>query len=331
MCPKLLGWFIYVFACLDSGFLSEEVTSATPQEEVVAGVTPQALLRAMTEQQQQAMAAQNRVQQEVMEQYQQQARQTSQPVFSAVQNLWFESRRVGKRGPPSTAGFSSTGLTTPPGGAEAHGDAPMSDAAAGSADPVTPLFQPLHYDDASSVALTAAQTGVDVNNKEALENWLDEPVGTRRAVLETVRAYHVGVIRGEMYNLIAQVEGVIKSLDDRLLQQQQDLHWLTSECRTEQKRVSGLQVLLTGWDPKMTPEERHFMINWMMQQVEFFRAWLGRRGVKDFKPEHVFYNVLQADPATPPSGSQWSTITTLTFKAWDLRSEFMKAFGGNFL
>ena len=101
----------------------------------------------------------------------------------------------------------------------------MSDAqpATGSADPVTPLFQPLHYDDSSSLALTAAQVGVDANNHEAVENWLDEPIQTRRSVFETVRAYHVGVIRGEMYNLISQVEGVIKSLDDRLLQQQQDL------------------------------------------------------------------------------------------------------------
>ena len=52
--------------------------------------------------------------------------------------------------------------------------------------------------------------------------------------------------------------------------------------------MSGLQVLLTGWDPKMNPEERHFMIHWMMQQVEFFRAWLSRRGVTDLDPEHVF-------------------------------------------
>ena len=312
------------------------VAAATPpvsffKKRIALEATPQDLSRAMADQHQQAMQAQSHNQQQVLEQYQQQVRQTSQPVFSAVQNLWFESRRVQKRGPPSTAGFSSTGLASPQHEAgDTATDAPMSDAqpATGSAEPATPLFQPLHYDDSSSLALTAAQVGVDPNNREALESWLDERIETRRSVFETVRAYHVGVIRGELYNLISQVEGVIKSLDDRLLQQQQDLFWLTSECRTEQKRVSGLQVLLTGWDPKMNPEERHFMIHWMMQQVEFFRAWLNRRGVTDLDPEQVFYNVLQVDPATPPSGSQWSTITILTFKAWDLRREFMSAFGG---
>ena len=78
----------------------------------------------------------------------------------------------------------------------------------------------------------------------------------------------------------------------------------------------------------MNPTERHFMINWMLQQVSFIRTWLQRRGVSDFDPESVFFNVLQVDPATPPSGSQWSTITILTFKAWDLREKIMADFGG---
>ena len=93
------------------------MAEATPldcfvKERIALEATPLGPGQAMDEQHQQAMQAQSHNQQQVLEQYQQQVRQTSQPVFSAVQNLWFESRRVQKRGPPSTAGFSSTGLAT---------------------------------------------------------------------------------------------------------------------------------------------------------------------------------------------------------------------------
>ena len=267
--------------------------------------------------------------QRVMSQYQEMAGHTDTPVYAASQSLWFSTRRAQKRGPPSTAGFSSTGLDTPmedvtteAGGAEASSATPPPAA-------TTRLFQPVPFDDEASVALTAAESGVNANDPGAVQQWLDAPVTTRRDVFQTVRAYHTSVIRNEMYNLVTQVESVIRNLDDRIIRQQADLTWLTSECRAEQKRQSGLQVLLTGWDPDMSPEDRHFMICWMMQQVEFFRVWLQRRGVQDTDPEHVFYHVLQVDPATPPSGSRWSTITILTFKSWDLRKSFMTSFGGS--
>ena len=278
------------------------------------------------------MARQLALQEEAMKQWHTQQQQVSQPVFQATQSLWFEQRRSMKRGPPSAMGISSTGLSTPQVASSERADTDMPETApaapSSSTTPQTSLFQPLQYDSDAATQLTAAECGVNPNDPEKVREWLATPIQTRQDVMDTIRGYHVGVIRGEMYNLVSQIGNVIKALDDRMLKQQEDLFWLTSECRIEQKRSCGLQVLLTGWDPAMNPTERHFMVNWMLQQVSFIRTWLQRRGVSDFDPESVFFNVLQVDPATPPSGSQWSTITILTFKAWDLREKFMADFGG---
>ena len=149
-------WYKFFIACNVTLFFQEGVVAeATPldcfvKERITLEATPLGLGQAMDEQHQQAMQAQSHNQQQVLEQYQQQVRQTSQPLFFAVQNCWFENRRVQKRGPPSTPGFSSTGLATPHQETDQHGetttDAPMSDTqpATGSADPVSPLFHPLH-------------------------------------------------------------------------------------------------------------------------------------------------------------------------------------------
>ena len=244
-------------------------------------------------------------------------------VTEGYQQMWFEQRKQMKRGPPSASGISSTGLTTP----QEDQDMAQPEPASGSNESLRP-FNPFNIDREVATTLTAAEAGVEANDPQAVQAYLGGAVTTRKDVFDIVRNYHTGVIRSELYNLITQMECVVKNLDDRILRNTTELHWLSSESRTEQKRSCGLQVLLTGWDPTMTPEERHFMVSWMLQQVGFIRTWLERRGYSDLSAEQVFLNVLQVDPATPPSGSQWSTITILTFKAWDLRKEFMNAFGG---
>ena len=243
-------------------------------------------------------------------------------VTEGYQQMWFEQRKQMKRGPPSAAGISSTGLTTP----QEDQDMAQPEPASGSNESLR-LFNPFNIDREVATTLTAAEAGVEANDPQAVQAYLGAAVTTRKDVFDIVRNYHTGVIRSELYNLITQMECVVKNLDDRILRNTTELHWLSSESRTEQKRSCGLQVLLTGWDPTMTPEERHFMVSWMLQQVGFIRTWLERRGYSDLSAEQVFLNVLQVDPATPPSGSQWSTITILTFKAWDLRKEFMGSLG----
>ena len=48
------------------------------------------------------------------------------------------------------------------------------------------LFQPITLDANAALTVTAAHARVDVNNPQALRQWLDEPVGSRRQVLDTV-------------------------------------------------------------------------------------------------------------------------------------------------
>ena len=251
-------------------------------------------------------------------------------LYQTKQQSWFEEQRVKKRGPPSTVGITSSGLTTP------QEDVPMeqveatrTEAPAGGSTQER-LIQPFDVDQPTSYELTAIQAGVDARDQAQMQAWLQGPITTRQEVLETVRAYHTGVIRTEIQQMVMQVETVVKGLNDRILRQHDHLRWLTTESRMDQKKLCGVQVLLNGFDSKMGPEDRLFMISWMFEQVEYFRSYLKLRDYNTESPtaNYVFLNVLQSEPATPPSGGDYSSITIITFKSWDLRSQFMQMFGG---
>ena len=234
-------------------------------------------------------------------------------LYQTKQQSWFKAQRVKKRGPPSTVGISSSGLTTP------QEDVQMESAEAPRTE--APMEGPTP---------ARLQAGVDASDPAQMQTWLQGPITTRQEVLETVRAYHTGVIRTEMQQMIMQVETVVNGLNDRLLRQRDHLRWLTTESRMDQKKLRGVQVLLNGFDPKMGPEDRLYMISWMFEQVEYFRSYLKLRAYDTESPtaNYVFLNVLQSEPATPPSGGDYSSITIITFKSWDLRSQFMQMFGG---
>ena len=192
------------------------------------------------------------------------------------------------------------------------------------------LIQPFDVDQPASYELTAIQAGVDARDPAQMQTWLQGPITTRQEVLETVRAYHTGVIRTEIQQMVMQVETVVKGLNDRLLRQHEHLRWLTTESRMDQKKLCGVQVLLNGFDAKMGPEERLYMISWMFEQVEYFPSYLKLLAYDTESPtaNYVFLNVLQSEPATPPSGGDYSSITIITFKSFHLRSQFMQMFGG---
>ena len=104
---------------------------------------------------------------------------------------------------------------------------------------------------------------------------------------------------------------------------------MASENRALQKQSAALMVILTGWDTSMSPSERLFMVNWMLEQITHVQAFLQQRGWANFDGEYKYLNVLSADPSTPPAGAQkWSSVTLLSFKSWDLRKAFMEAYGG---
>ena len=244
-------------------------------------------------------------------------------VYNAQQRLWFETRQ--KRGPPSTAMSS---LATPGETMEVEGPGSNPQATTPATPPT--LFQPVPLATEAAFQMTAAQAGVDINNSEQIRHWMQQPVTTRQEVLETMRNYHVGVIRPEIYHLISQVETVIASIDDRLIKTQDSLQWLASENRAAQKRESGLMVVMTGFDQKMSPQERLEQINWMLGEIEEVKQFLFHRCYNASDSCKYYYlSALQCEPSTPPAGeNRWSSVTTLLFRSWDLRRAFMAVFGG---
>ncbi|CAE7328939.1 unnamed protein product, partial [Symbiodinium sp. CCMP2456] len=221
--------------------------------------------------------------------YEQQRSMTGAEVYAAQQRLWFETRH--KRGPPSTAVSS---LATPQ--VEQDADMTAAEPATGTAATQPRLFQPITMTTEAAYQVTAGQRGVDINDSAQMAQYLATPLTTRAQVLETIRDYHVSVIRPEMYNLVTQMESVLATLDDRLLRQQE-----------------------------MPPTDRLEMINWMLGRVEEVRQFLMARQYNATDSCNLWYlSALQVDPGTPPAGEgKWSSATTLLFKSWDLRRAFM--------
>ena len=86
----------------------------------------------------------------------------------------------------------------------------------------------------------------DINDANAVQAWLSGTVTTCADVLKTIRAYHDGVIRPELFHYINQVEKVVATLDDRIAIHQENLHWFAFENRVHQKRKCGLTATLSG-------------------------------------------------------------------------------------
>ena len=263
---------------------------------------------------------------QVNAQYQTQATVVANPAYAAAQNLFWEQRR--KRGPPTPA-ISSTGLATPSG---------QDDTAAEAAPTTTPppqqpqisMFQPVVLEAEVAYQATALSMGVDTQDQAATNAWMATPLTTRKDVLETIRHYHTAVVRPELYNMINQVESTLLRFDDRILRNTQELSWLTTENRQEQRRASALMVLLTGFPATTTPQQRLYMVNWMLAQPEGLKKFVTERGHSAPEAALTMLNVLATDPTTPPAGQdKYSSITLLQFKSWDARKAFMDMYGGS--
>ncbi|CAE7443102.1 unnamed protein product [Symbiodinium pilosum] len=257
-------------------------------------------------------------------QYSQQAAVVGQPVHQAAQQMFWEQRR--KRGPH--AGLFLDGDA---GGATDRAEPnTVPQPPQSTTTPGTGLFQPVVLETDVAYQSTANSMGVDIRDQTAMESWLGEQITTRVQVLQTIRHYHTAVIRPELYNLINQVETTLLNFDDRLLRQNRELQWLCSDNRAEQRRASGMTVLLTGFPATSPPAERHFMINWMLAQVDSLKTFLRQRGNDpDSGSDFIMFQVLTADPTTPPAGSErWSTVCMIHFKSWESRSAFMAQYGG---
>ena len=183
------------------------------------------------------------------------------------------------------------------------------------------------------ISHTSSELGVDINDHTAVQAWLGQPVSCNQQVYNLVRAYHRHVIRPEYYNLVVQLEQSSKGVEDEVFQAKQELQWMAQDNRQQQKQLSGLQVLTSGWPQHLKPDERHYMIGWMLAQVPRVYTFMKERGmVTDHTAKEMprYLNVLQTDPTTIPTGNDfYSSMTILLFKSWDLRSAFMERYGGS--
>ncbi|CAE7580516.1 unnamed protein product [Symbiodinium necroappetens] len=261
-----------------------------------------------------------------MQQFQDMRGRFSRPDYTAVQQEFWEQQRRNKRSAPTPL---QSGLTTPQGGGQSSQTAPPQ----GASEDGPSLLQPFSFEDSTAVGLTAATHGVDINDQTAIKNCLAKPVQNNQQVFEMVRSYHRAVIPPEMYNLVLQLEAALKPVDKSVFKARQELQWLSADNRLAQKHQAGLQVLTSGWPNFMKPDQRIFMVGWMLAQCPRIVDFLKFRGFITDQTAHEmprYINALTQDPTTMPQQNDLlSTMTLLSFKSWDTRQAFMEKFGGS--
>ena len=197
------------------------------------------------------------------------------------------------------------------------------------------VVQGPHLEDHTAFQITAAHMGKGVNNPKEVEAFLNSKVTTTRDVLRLVKNYHESIIRPELYGAVVQLETAMGKMSDRLFTTQAELRFMAGDNRQQQKAESGLKILLTGWPVTMLPQGRAYMIGWMLSQVPEIRQFMMNRALLPpdadqtaYAPE-FWYHVLAIEPTTVPQGPNFSTMTMLNFKAWDIRSSFLARYGGS--
>ena len=250
--------------------------------------------------------------------FQEQRAVVANPASQTVQAMFWSERARGKRGPPTPVASS---LVTP------QEDVPAFDHTAPT------LVQPWLLEDASAAQVTAGTFGVQVQNPQEMEAWLNRPVSTTREVFSIVRNYHKAVIRPELYHMVLQLESALTKVHDDVFKTKEELAWMAGENRQLQKHAAGTQLVTSGWPNGLSPAQREYMLSWMLQQAPKIRTFLEARGhLTDHNAQetHRWFNVFAVEPVTVPQGDGfWSAMTMLHFKSFDLRSAFLEKFGGS--
>ena len=110
--------------------------------------------------------------------------------YNAVQSLFWQHQRP-KRSAPTPC---QSNLTTPQ---EAAQDAAHMEVEAELAEdkpqPVS-FLQPFSRQDEAALSTTVAELGVNVADHNAVQQWLQKPVGTNQDMFAVIRAYHEKVV-----------------------------------------------------------------------------------------------------------------------------------------
>ena len=197
---------------------------------------------------------------------------SNQPGYEATQQLFFTAQGRMKRGPPSpTVSSTATPLEVVPGNTAASSS--QTTATPTPPDHTPSLVQPFAIEDHTAIQATAGQMGVDINNDAALQVFLNSKVQTAGDVLRLVTGYHKGVIRPEMYGMVAQLESAIKKVSDHTFTCQLALQFMASENRSQQRHAAGLMLVTTGWPNGLTPPQREFQLGWMLGHTPEAASW----------------------------------------------------------
>ena len=194
------------------------------------------------------------------DQYERSRAEMNNPAVVAAQSMFFTGPGRAKRGPPTP---EMSGLTTPLGTDETMGqqeqmaDEPPSSAhtAVGAAsDPGRSHRCPSN----------AAGLGYNINDPAQVQQFLTKPIHTAGDVLNIVKSYHKTVVRPEMFGMVAQLESAIKTVHDHTFSCQKELQFMVADNRAAQKHAAGLQLVTTGWPNGLTPQQREYMLGWML-------------------------------------------------------------------
>ena len=130
------------------------------------------------------------------------------------------------------------------------------------------------------------------------------------------------VIRPEMFGMVAQLETAIKEVHDHTFTCQKELQFMIADNRSAQKHAAGLQLVTTGWPNGLTPQQREYMLGWMLGNTPEVVTYLQARGLLAQDYDHTalspngfasfWFNVLSTEPVTVPQQGGF-----VTFKSWD--------------
>ena len=245
--------------------------------------------------------------------------------YEAVQQLYWTTTRQ-KRSAPSPI---TSGLGTP---AEPDKVAMEVETEMRQEQQVPTLLQPFSLQDEAALELTVSELGVNPQDQNAVQAWLRAPVGTNHDMMRVLRAYHEKVIRPEYFSLAAQLEVGLRNLNNGIFKLRQEVSWMASENRLAQKYQVGVQLLTTGWPQGMTPADREYMVGWLIMNTPKAKTFCYDRGnVTDHNAHELkrYLSALSTDPVTVPAGGEfYSTMTLLTFRAFEIRSAVLERFGG---
>lgn len=224
-------------------------------------------------------------------------------------------------------------------------DIPVPADLAGGIDAAPPEHSTLHHvspparDQTTFTQLIAASQGVDINSQVQVESWLDQPLNTMRDLMPVLWKYHTDLVVAEVTYQCRHVTTMIEALSERTLELQEDLSWLKTQDRVTQKQRAQVMSVAAGFDRKMSPNDRVLQLEWMMFQVPdlvthcqnqpFFADRFGPGGADPVGSGAILFVCLATDPITVRAGKQWSPLTLLVWRAFELRQKFNLKYQGD--